>query len=230
MACDKQFPERRGWYLQYYEESKSWVPAGFRDWSEHENAATVIRAWSPGFIHGLLQTSDYARAQLETAPDATSEMTAARLAARMQRQQRVLRRPDPPSAYFVVDELSLYRRVGSAEIMVAQMRHLLEVARLPHVVLQVLPAVEHPAGASGFVVAGDDAAYAEHMFGGFVYTEAETVTSALRMFGTISSESDKASVSLRKIERMAEIWNGVSQATQMPTAVTASKSATTAAS
>jgi transcriptional regulator with XRE-family HTH domain len=229
IACDNQFPERRGWYLQYYEESKSWVPAGFRDWSEHENTATVIRAWSPGFLHGLLQTSDYARAQLETASDASAEMTAARLAARMQRQQRVLHRLDPPSVYFVVDELSLYRRVGSPEIMAAQMRHVLDVARLPHVVLQVLPAVEHPAGASGFVVA-DNSAYAEHMFGGFVYTESETVTSALRMFGTITSESDKASVSLRKIERMAEIWNGVSQATQMPTAGTASKSATTAAS
>jgi hypothetical protein len=229
MACDKQFPERRGWYLQYYEESKSWIPAGFRDWAEHENAATVIRAWFPGFLHGLLQTSDYARAQLETASDATAEVAAARLAARMQRQQRVLHRPDPPTVYFIVDELSLYRRVGSPEIMVAQMRHLLDVARLPHVMLQMLPAVEHPASASGFVVT-DNAAYAEHMFGGFVYTEAETVTSALRMFGTITSESDKASVSLRKIERMAEVWNGVSQATQAPTAGTASKSATTTAS
>ena len=155
-------------------------------------------------------------------------MTAARLDARMQRQQRVLYRPDPPTAHFVVDELSLYRRVGSPEIMLAQMRHLLDVARLPHVVLQVLPGVEHPAGASGFV-ATDNAAYAEHMFGGFVYTEPETVTPALRMFGTITSESDKASVSLRKIERMAEIWNGVSQATQTPTAGTASKSDTTTA-
>ena len=78
-------------------------------------------------------------------------------------------------------------------------------------------------------VATDNAAYAEHMFGGFVYTEPETVTSALRMFGTITSESDKASVSLRKIERMAEIWNGVSQATQTPTAGTASKSDTATA-
>jgi transcriptional regulator with XRE-family HTH domain len=29
-ACDAVFPERRGWFLEYYDESKSWVPAGFR--------------------------------------------------------------------------------------------------------------------------------------------------------------------------------------------------------
>jgi transcriptional regulator with XRE-family HTH domain len=220
MACDKQFPERRGWYLAYYEESKSWVPAGFRSWGEYEDKAAVIRAWSPSFLHGLLQTSDYARAQLETASDATAEMTAARLASRMQRQQRVLYRPEPPTATFVVDELSLYRCVGSPEVMAAQMRHLAEVARLPHVVVQVLPAVAHPAGASGLVIT-NEAAYAEHVIGGYVFTDTETVTGALRLFSTIQSESDKASVSLAKFERVTEIWTGVKARTQTPTAVTA---------
>lgn len=220
VACDEQFPERRGWYLTYYEESKSWVPAGFRSWGEYEDKAAIIRAWSPSFLHGLLQTSDYARAQLKTASDATAEMIAARLASRMQRQQRVLYRPEPPAAYLVVDELSLYRCVGSPEIMAAQMRHLAEVARLPHVVIQVLPAVAHPAGASGLVIT-DEAAYAEHVIGGYVFTDTETVTGALRLFSTIQSESDKASVSLAKIERMTEIWTGVKARTQTPTVVTA---------
>src|SRR5450756_2852050 len=42
MACDAVFPERRGWFLEYYEESKSWVPAGFRDWPELENKACLL--------------------------------------------------------------------------------------------------------------------------------------------------------------------------------------------
>ena len=79
----------------------------------------------------------------------------------MERQQRVLGRDDPPSAWFVIDELSLYREVGSAEIMAAQLRHLLEVAAMPKVTIQVLPAVAHPVNASGFLMA-DDAVWIEH--------------------------------------------------------------------
>jgi transcriptional regulator with XRE-family HTH domain len=60
-ACDAAWPERRGWFLEYYEESKSWVPAGFRNWAEYEDKAATLRDWYPGIITGLLQTEDYAR-------------------------------------------------------------------------------------------------------------------------------------------------------------------------
>jgi Domain of unknown function (DUF5753) len=39
----------------------------------------------------------------------------------------------------IVDHVALYRGAGSPEIMAAQMRHLLEVASLPNVTMQVLP-------------------------------------------------------------------------------------------
>jgi transcriptional regulator with XRE-family HTH domain len=219
-ACDAVFPGRRGWFLEYYEESRSWVPAGFRSWAEYEDKATALRAWSPGVLHGLLQTEGYARALLETAPGATGEMVATRLKARMERQRRVVARDDPPATWFVVDELSLYRCVGSPGVMAGQLRHLTGVARRPNVTLQVLPAVAHPAGASGFIVTGT-AAYAEHVAGGFTYSDPETVSSLLRLFNTIHSESYRASESLRLIERLAEAWTGGSPLTQTPTAGTA---------
>jgi hypothetical protein len=75
----------------------------------------------------------------------------------------------------VVDELSLYRCVGSPEIMAEQCTHLASGARRPNVTMQVLSAVAHPAGASGFIVT-DNAAYAEHVAGGFTYTDEETFT------------------------------------------------------
>src|SRR5450756_3127283 len=40
-ACDRVFPERKGWFTEYYEESKSWMPPGFRDWAEYEDDAAV---------------------------------------------------------------------------------------------------------------------------------------------------------------------------------------------
>jgi transcriptional regulator with XRE-family HTH domain len=219
-ACDRVFPERHGWFLEYYEESKSWTPAAFRSWGEYEDKAATLRAWSPGVLHGLVQTEAYARALLETASGATAEMVTSRLAGRMERQKRVLLRENPPTAWFVVDELSLYREVGSAQVMADQMRSLADVAAVPNVVVQVLPAVAHPAGASGFIVA-DDAAYAEHVVGGYTFTEQETVTSLLRLFSTIHSESFRASESLKMLEGMAEAWmTGVSPLTRTPTAET----------
>ena len=93
---------------------------------------------------------------------------------RAQRQRRVLMRDSPPLVWFVVDEFALYRLVGSAEIMTVQMRQLSAVAAMPNVTLQVLPAIAHPATASGFVLA-DNSAYAEHVTSGYVITD-ETVS------------------------------------------------------
>jgi hypothetical protein len=62
------------WFLEYYEESKSWVPAGFRSWGEYEDKATTLRAWSPGIVHGLLQAADYARALILIEPAVTDEI------------------------------------------------------------------------------------------------------------------------------------------------------------
>jgi transcriptional regulator with XRE-family HTH domain len=220
LACDAVFPGRRGWFLEYYEESKSWAPPGFRVWEEYEDNAANIRAWSPGVLHGLLQTEDYARALLSTAPGVSEEIVTARLASRMTRQRRILQRAEPPLSWFIIDEPSLYRLVGSAEVMAAQMRALAETAALPNVTVQILPSVAHPASSSGFIVT-DTGAYAEHVAGGYVFTDEETVSLLLRLFNSIHSESYRASESLRMIERRAEAWTGGSPAFLEPTAATA---------
>ena len=119
-ACDHVFPERRGWFAEYYAELQEWseVPAAFRDWTEREDKASALRVWSPGIVHGLLQTEAYAAALLRTYPSVTADVVAVRLAARMERQRRLFSRD--LLAWFIVDELSLYRLVGSPEIMAAQ--------------------------------------------------------------------------------------------------------------
>jgi transcriptional regulator with XRE-family HTH domain len=215
-ACDTAFPERRGWFSEYYAELSTWseVPAAFKDWTEREDRAVALRVWSPGIVHGLLQTEDYARALLSTYPGVTGEAVAARLAARMERQRRVLARG--ALLWFVVDELSLYRQVGTPAGMAAQMRAILAVAAMPSVTLQVLPAVAHPATGSEIILA-DESAYAEHAASGFVYT-GETVTALARIFDSLRSECRKASESAALLERMAEAWTGGSPLTAGPTA------------
>jgi transcriptional regulator with XRE-family HTH domain len=204
-ACDRAWPERHGWFLDYYEESKSWVPAGFRSWAEYEPKSATLRVWSPGIVHGLLQTEAYARDLLSVSPGVSGEIVSARLSSRMERQRRVLHREDPPSAWFVVDEFALYRCVGSAEIMSAQLRRLLEVARLPNVTMTVMPAVTHPGNESEFIIA-DGAVYAEHAVGGYVFTEQETVTRLATRFDTLRGESYRVSESLARIGRMRDVW------------------------
>jgi hypothetical protein len=82
----------------------------------------------PGILHGLLQTEGYARAILETSTDAAEEITRVRLASRLERQRRVLGRTGPPQATFIIDQLSLYREVGSPEVMAEQCAHLASLA------------------------------------------------------------------------------------------------------
>ena len=109
-ACDTAFPERKGWFTEYYEELRGWseVPAAFKDWQELEDKAASLRVWMPGIVHGLLQTEDYAGALIAAVPRTSPETAAGRMANRMDRQQRVLlREDDPPAAWFVVDELAL---------------------------------------------------------------------------------------------------------------------------
>ena len=222
-ACDAAFPSRKGWFTEYYEELRGWseVPASFKSWPEYEDKAASLRDWSPSIMTGLLQTEDYARALLTTLPGASADSIAARLASRMERQRRVLLRDEPPSAWFVVDELSLYRLVGSADTMAAQLRHVLEVAAMPKVIVQVLPAVAHPVNASGFLMA-DDAVWIEHAASGYVFTDEETVAALAMRFDSLRAECYRASESLRMIGRLAETWtSGVNPLTRTPTAGTA---------
>jgi transcriptional regulator with XRE-family HTH domain len=211
-ACDRVFPERRDYFTDLYDEMRTWAPPGFRDWPEIEIKTTRLNAWSPGVFSGLLQTEDYASALLATLPGASAEAVKGRLANRISRQQHVLHRNDPPAIRFIVDELALYRRVGGAEVMAQQLRHVSEVASLPHVTLQALPATAHPATASGFFVA-DDAAYVEHVLGGGVYTDEQTVTTLAVLFDTLRNECYRVSESLAIIRRAESLWTGERAAT-----------------
>jgi Domain of unknown function (DUF5753) len=100
------------------------------------------------------------------------------------------------------------------------MSRLLGVAAMPNVTIQVLPAVAHPATASGLVIA-DNAAYAEHVAGGYTYTDEETVSGLARLFDTLRGECYRVSESLAIMGKAGELWTGASQATAGPTAAIA---------
>ena len=47
--CDRVFPERNGWFHEFWEESRGWMalPAWLRDWASHEQSTRILRDWCP---------------------------------------------------------------------------------------------------------------------------------------------------------------------------------------
>jgi DNA-binding XRE family transcriptional regulator len=218
--CDRAFPERDGWFGEFYAESRTWIatPPWFRSWVEHEQRATILRIWQLGVLSGLLQTADYARAILAVNPGVTDDEVGARLAARLERQA-ILTRNDPPTGWFLVDEAALRRRIGPPDVMAAQLGHLLAVARLPNVTIQLVPSTAHAGLLGGFALT-DRAAYVETAVAGQVFEDPEIIVGLLTRFDTLRSEAFRGSESLALIERMCEEWKatGVRAATQETTA------------
>ena len=135
----------------------------------------------------------------------------------MARQKRLLDRQKPPLLTLVVDESALYREVGSPQIMVAQLRHLRDMATRHNVVLQVMPEVAHASVASGYLIA-DDAVWAENVITGGTYTAQETVTAATLRFDTLRGECYRASESLALLERLEQAWTGGNRPTRQAAA------------
>lgn len=218
--CDQVFPHRAGWFGEFYEESRTWIatPPWFRNFVSHEERALTLRNWFPSLLDGLLQTDGYAREILSVSPGVTEDEVNARLAARMKRQV-ILTRDDPPAAWFLVDESALHRRVGSPQVMAAQMGHLVAVARLPNTTIQVVPAIAHAGLLGGFSLT-ERAAYVETAVAGQVFEDTETIAGLLTRFDTLRNEALRASESLAFIERICEEWKatGARAATQGTTA------------
>lgn len=206
LACDHAFPERDGWFAEYYDDSSAWMPPGFRSWGEHEDSATHLWVWSPGQVDGLAQTEDYARATLRLEPGATDDQIEIRLKSRMERQRRVLHRDEPPVIRLLVDQAALYREVGGPRTMAGQMRHLVELGSLPHVTVQVLPQVGHPATGSELILT-TTAAYVEHLAGGYVYSGSPAFTRLETIMTTIAAECYRASESQTILTEAAERWD-----------------------
>jgi Domain of unknown function (DUF5753) len=132
-----------GWWHSY----DDILPAWFRTAVGLEEAATLIRAYEPQVIPGLLQTQGYIRAITAASfPTATEDFSERAVALRLARQQ-LLHRPDPPRYWVVLDETALRRPIGSRHVMRDQIEHLIHAAQLPGITLQVIPftAGWHPA-------------------------------------------------------------------------------------
>jgi hypothetical protein len=218
-ACDRVFPERENWFHEFWKESRSWaaLPSWLRDWASHESSTRTLRDWCGLMITGQLQTEAYARGASAVSPQATDDEVSAWVGARMARQQRVLLRDDPPSAWFLVDYFALLRAVAPPDAMAAQMRYLIALASMPYITIQVVYGIGHAGMLGGFTIA-DKAAYAESTVRGQVFEDDETIAALTLRFDTLRSSAFSAADSIELFSQAADLWTGVSQRTARRTA------------
>jgi len=119
----------------------------FRDRVDVERKAIEIREYESYQVPGLLQTEDYVRAITKMSrpvlPDEAIERV---VALRMTRQQILIPdgdlpvdRQHTPRLWAIIDESALHHIVGSPQIMQEQIDHLIDMMRLPHITIQIVP-------------------------------------------------------------------------------------------
>ncbi|MBB6346599.1 helix-turn-helix domain-containing protein [Nonomuraea muscovyensis] len=201
---------QRGWW-EDYEDS---LPEEYTRFLGLEAEATFQRNWEPQVVPGLLQTEDYAR-EVILAPRGIVRIThsgvRSRVEARMDRQRRVLQRPDPPEMRFVLDESVLTRKFGEPSVMRAQMEHLLEMSLLSHVSVRVLTMESlHPVNTGAFIhlkfAAFDDVVYLEQLYTANFVEDLARVAGYEAAFEHIRSEALDEDESRVLIQRKAMMW------------------------
>jgi transcriptional regulator with XRE-family HTH domain len=125
-----------------------------RPYMAFEQDASALQVYEVELVHGLAQTEDYARAVVEAmAPGMADAELRRRVELRMARQS-LLSGDDPIDYWLILNEAVIRRAVGGPKVMFDQVVHLLALAKMRNVTLQILPnsAGAHAAMSSPFTI------------------------------------------------------------------------------
>ncbi|MDF3291152.1 helix-turn-helix domain-containing protein [Streptomyces silvisoli] len=159
---------------------KETLPDWVRRFLDLQARARVIHEFSQ-IIPGLVQTEAYVRALFESGRVYANGDLEEKLAFRLGRQE-ILKAPNPPWLWIVLDESALYREVGGPEVMNEQLARLLELGEHPRVDVQVLPFNSRELAAIGSNLSlvtlpnGEKVAYTEGILAGLIFEDLEDVT------------------------------------------------------
>jgi hypothetical protein len=158
------------------------APERVADWSRQyvalERAASELRM-AYAEVPGLLQTSEYAQAQLLRSPVVAGADVEAMAQARQERGERLFS-PYPPQLWAVLGEEALHREVGGSDVLRRQLQRLRELAELPNVSLRVFP---FAAGASPALGCPFTLLYIERARATIAYVETLSGSDYLRSTG-----------------------------------------------
>jgi transcriptional regulator with XRE-family HTH domain len=199
---------QQGWWHSYSDV----LSEGTDKWVGLETEAKAIRLYEVQLVHGLLQTSEYARAVLRAHyRSEPPEQIERRVKLRMARQQLVIEQNNTP-IWAVLDEAVLRRQMGPAEIMQSQYRRLLEFSEQNNITIQVLPldAGVFSGVPGGFAIMQlphpDPEVVVIEYRGGALYLESsEDVTVHSHLFDRIRATAKGPEESLSYISHLAQL-------------------------
>ncbi|WP_330297687.1 helix-turn-helix domain-containing protein [Streptomyces sp. NBC_00503] len=114
-------------------------PPQFQDFAELEKTALAVSSYQPLVIDGIFQTLEYATALISGSFPPHSDLRVVELVGGRIARQSLFDRDPVALIELVVEEAVLTRRVGTEEVMRAQLLCLLSYARRRNVTVQVLP-------------------------------------------------------------------------------------------
>jgi transcriptional regulator with XRE-family HTH domain len=192
---------RPGWWTKYGIDDYGYISM--------ETEASALQEFSLINVPGLLQTEAYMRA-LFVAHRLPAHQIENEVIARLMRQGRLEDEEFPLELVAILDEAALRKLVGGAEVMRAQLRHLVECAELPTVSVQVLPdaAGAHTGTTGAYTILsfpeGDPALlHVPYVTGALHIEKPEELDQARLKFDQLRSEALSPSESVALIERLA---------------------------
>lgn len=200
----------RGWWHPYREQ----LSEHYTTYIGLEAEAASVLTFEALMIPGLLQHPDYARALMSDGPaELDGAQISTRIEIRMQRQQLLTAETDPLRLWAIVDEAVLDRPVGGDDVMAVQLRHLIELAELPRVTIQVVPRAigAHPGMHGPFTILefpeplDPDAVYTENIGGELLQEEPSDVARFKTAFQRLQSVALSPKESLAMIAAKAAV-------------------------
>ena len=195
------------WWTKYNDILPDW----FETYIGLESAAASIRSFEMQFVPGLFQTDDYARAVTRLGHQTASAAEVERRVGLRRKRQELLVRAQPPRIWVVMDEAVLRRPLGGVPVMRAQLRHLIEVAALPHVTLQVVPFARggHAGAGGSFSILRfeeqdlPDVVYIEQLTSAVYLDQRQEIEHYLEVVDQLSGEALTPADTARFIEQVA---------------------------
>lgn len=178
-------------YVSWYSHLSTGLAQLQRSLIDIEAGVTRQRAWDPELVIGLVQTEDYARAVLSACAEVQGVPNDVEdtVAARMQRQLILDR--EPHTFEFLIGEWALHRTVGSAEVMIAQIKALIDnLDSRPNLRIGIVPLnTEFRAPASSFVIHDSTAVEIETVTGEVITASPDDIALAERTFALLQNQA-----------------------------------------
>lgn len=185
-------------------------PRKFLRFFQLEAEAVSLNTYGVQTLHGLLQTEGYARATFTSRVPRRAEDEVERLVAERQGRKALFDRTPIPLLCFVLDEAILMRCTGGKQVMHEQLQHLLDLGRLSHVQILVLPLdCEEPVGSDGPLTMLETKdrrmlGYAEAQGEGMLVSDKDEVSTWRQRFEQIQAQARPPADSARLITRLME--------------------------